>query len=55
MPESKTPTRNRYEVLILTIFRNHYRKGVDDFEFERSELETVAAKLDINLPKTSGI
>ena len=54
MPESRTPARNRYEVLILTIFRNHHRKGVDDFEFDRSELETVAGKLDVNLPKNLG-
>ena len=54
MPDSKTPARNRYEVLILTIFRNHHRKGVDDFEFERSELETVAEKLGVNLPKNLG-
>jgi hypothetical protein len=54
MPESKTPARSRYEVLILTIFKNHHRRGVDDFEFERSELETVAEKLDVNLPKNLG-
>jgi hypothetical protein len=54
MPESKPPARNRYEVLTLTIFRNHHRKGVDDFEFERSELETVAGKLDVDLPKNLG-
>src|ERR1700691_773281 len=54
MPESKTPARNRYEVLILTIFRNHHRKGIDDFEFDRSELETVSGKLGVNLPKNLG-
>jgi hypothetical protein len=54
MPERKSPARNRYEVLILTIFGNHHRKGLDDFEFERSELESVAAKLDIDLPKNLG-
>jgi hypothetical protein len=54
MPESRTPVRNRYEVLILTIFRNHHRKGVGEFEFERSELETVAKELEIKLPKNLG-
>ena len=48
------PERNRYEVLILTIFKNHYRKGSPDFEFERSELETVAQKLGVKLPKNLG-
>jgi hypothetical protein len=54
MPESKTPARNRYEVLILTIFRNHYKRGVGDFEFERSELETVAEQLGVRIPKNLG-
>jgi len=52
--ENKAPGRNRYELLILTIFRNHYRKGIVDFEFERSELETVARKIGVVLPKNLG-
>jgi hypothetical protein len=54
MPENKVPAHNRYEVLILTIFRNHYRKGVSEFEFDRSELETVAGTRDVKLPKNLG-
>ena len=54
MSDNKTPARNRYEVLILTIFRNHHRKGAGEFEFERSELETVAEKLGVRLPKNLG-
>ncbi len=54
MSESKVPARNRYEVLILTIFRNHHKRGVGDFEFQRSELETVAEQLGIKLPKNLG-
>jgi hypothetical protein len=46
--------RNRYQVLILTIFRNHHKKGVTDFEFPRTEIETVAKELDIVLPKNLG-
>jgi hypothetical protein len=46
--------RNRYQVLILTIFRNHHKKGVTEFEFPRTEIETVAKELDIVLPKNLG-
>jgi hypothetical protein len=48
------PERNRYEVLILTIFQNHYRQGATEFEFERAEMETVALKLGVKLPKNLG-
>lgn len=48
------PDRNRYEVLILTIFKNHYRKGAAEFEFDRSEMETVARDLGVTLPKNLG-
>lgn len=51
---SNVAERNRYEILILTIFNNHYRKGSSEFEFERSELETVAQKLEVRLPKNLG-
>jgi hypothetical protein len=46
--------RNRYEILILTIFKNHFRKGAAEFLFDRSEIETVAASLGIKLPKNLG-
>jgi hypothetical protein len=46
--------RNRYEVLILKVFKNHFRKGVKEFQFERAEIETVAGKLGIQLPKNLG-
>jgi hypothetical protein len=46
--------RNRYEVLILKVFKNHFRKGVKEFQFERAEIETVAGKLGIELPKNLG-
>ena len=54
MPEKKAQARNRYEVLIPTIFRNHYRRGLSDFEFDRSELETVAGQHGVKLPKNQG-
>lgn len=54
MSETRTHARNRYEVLILTIFRNRYKRGMSDFEFERSELESVAENLGVKLPKNLG-
>ena len=43
-----------YEALIVRIFNNHYKKGVDAFEFDRTEIETVAAELKLRLPKNLG-
>ncbi|MGO9323528.1 MAG: hypothetical protein ACLP07_03120 [Terracidiphilus sp.] len=45
---------NRYNALIANIFKNHYKQGVKQFEFRRDELETVAKKLGIKLPKNIG-
>jgi hypothetical protein len=46
--------RTRYEAVILAVFKNHFRKGVKEFEFQRAEIETVAGKLGIKLPKNLG-
>jgi hypothetical protein len=43
-----------YDALIVRIFSDHYKKGVDAFEFDRSEIETVAAELKLRLPKNLG-
>ena len=43
-----------YDALIVRIFKNHYRKGGEAFEFDRTEIETVAAQLDLALPKNLG-
>ena len=43
-----------YEALIVRIFNNHYKKRVDAFEFDRAEIETVAAELKLRLPKNLG-
>jgi hypothetical protein len=43
-----------YEALIVRIFNNHYKKRVDAFEFDRTEIETVAAELKLRLPKNLG-
>jgi hypothetical protein len=48
------PAANRYKVLIESIFKSHWSAGVKEFEFEREDLETFAAKLDIKLPKNLG-
>jgi len=48
------PKQNRYDSIIAEIFKNHFKKGKDSFEFNRSELEKVAKKLKIKLPKNLG-
>ena len=50
----KTKKTNRYSDIIERIFTNHYRTGVSTFQFERVEIETVAADLKIALPKNIG-
>lgn len=48
------PAANRYRVLIERVFANHWKKGTTEFEFARDEIETVAAELEITLPKNIG-
>lgn len=43
-----------YDALIVRIFLNHYKSGVNAFEFDRVEIETVAAQLKLRLPKNLG-
>jgi len=43
-----------YEALIARIFNNHYKRGLETFEFDRTEIETVAAELKLRLPKNLG-
>jgi hypothetical protein len=45
---------NRYSQLIEQIFFNHYEKGEKRLEFARDEIESVAKKLSIALPKNLG-
>ena len=52
MASAKKP--NRYAALIEKVFLDHYRKGLSSFTFERSEIETIAANLGIDLPKNLG-
>lgn len=51
MPEAK---QNRYEALISRIFHDHFKNGLTEFEFERSELNSNAKKLGIKLPDNLG-
>lgn len=46
--------KNRYTQILESIFFAHYRKGMKSFSFERSEMETTAAKLGVVLPKNIG-
>ena len=48
------PDPSLYEVLLVKIFKNHYRKGMDKFEFDREELAKVASELGVRLPKNLG-
>ncbi len=50
MPDS----RSRYTKLIETIFFKHYKKGLKEIRFERSDLVSTAAELKIDLPKNLG-
>ncbi len=44
----------RYTGILVSIFQNHYQAGMSSFEFERSELETAAKQLKVELPKNLG-
>ena len=48
------PEKPLYDALIARIFRNHYRQGAEEFEFDRDEIERVAARLKLRLPKNLG-
>lgn len=50
--ESKEP--NRYTKILEAIFKNHFKKGMTEIEFERTEFSQVANKLSIALPKNLG-
>ena len=49
-----TEEGSRYDALIESIFFDHYRKGENEFEFARTELESAAESLGIDLPKNLG-
>jgi hypothetical protein len=45
---------NRYSRLIEEIFFKYYQPGTNEVPFERKDIETAAAKLEIVLPKNLG-
>lgn len=45
---------NRYDMLMVQIFKSHFKKGVTEFEFTRQDIENTAAALKIVLPKNQG-
>jgi hypothetical protein len=47
-------TPNRYSQIIERIFFSHYKEGTKEVQFHRTELEAVAAELNIKLPKNLG-
>ncbi len=50
----KSPTPNRYQLLIEGVFFDGYRNGMKEFEFAREDLETKATQLEMKLPKNLG-
>lgn len=46
--------RNRYSAILERIFTSKFKAGVRQVDFEREEIETVARKLRIKLPKNLG-
>jgi len=47
-------TKNRYAVIIETIFFHHYKKGMKEFCFDRNEIPATAERLGVVLPKNFG-
>jgi hypothetical protein len=50
--ENKEP--NRYTKILEAIFVRHFKKGVTEIDFERTEINQAADKLGIVLPKNLG-
>jgi len=50
--ENKEP--NRYTKILEAIFAKHFKRGMTEIEFERTEISQVADKLGIILPKNLG-
>jgi hypothetical protein len=43
-----------YSQIISTIFFNHYKKGMLEFEFNRTEFAQIAKKIGVEVPKNLG-
>ena len=55
MPD-KAPVKkqNRYAAIIENIFFSHYKPGLKEFQFARTEIVSVAKDLGVELPKNLG-
>jgi hypothetical protein len=51
---SKPKQQSRYDAIVEEVFKEHYRKGVTEFEFSREEFEAKAKVIGIVLPKNLG-
>lgn len=58
MPKKKESGKraqpNRYKVIIERVFRDHFKKGIEEFEFSREEFVQKADELGIELPDNLG-
>ncbi|QQG35171.1 MAG: endonuclease [Micavibrio aeruginosavorus] len=54
MAKNEGISTNRYSAIIESVFFDHWKKGVTEFEFVRDEIEVAASKLRIELPKNLG-
>jgi DNA modification methylase len=54
MSEEKSKAENRYSQIIEKVFERHYKKDDEEVKFTRSEFESIAKELNINLPKNLG-
>jgi hypothetical protein len=54
MPKIKQRNQNRYEAIILYLFRKHYAEGLKEFEFTRDEFMDISNDLNIKPPKNIG-
>lgn len=54
MSEKLRKEANRYTTIIEKIFFSHFKKGMKQFEFDRTEIEHWAGRLAIRLPKNPG-
>jgi hypothetical protein len=50
--ENKEP--NRYTKILEAIFARHFKKGLTEIEFERTEFSQIADELGMKLPKNLG-
>jgi len=54
MSDGQPKADNRYAAIIEKIFFSHWKKGLKEFEFDRSEMKDWAGKLKIEVPDNIG-